>query len=122
MSAILVVDDQKGIREVLRKVLAEIGHEVVEAEDGAAALALFRKQTFDLVITDIIMPEMEGIEEITTMKREQPDIKILAMSGGGRARVMDFLAVAGKAGADATLEKPFRKSELLDRVAGLLGP
>ena len=93
----------------------------VEAEDGAAALALFRVQPFNLVITDIIMPEMEGIEIITTMKREQPNIRILAMSGGGRARVMDFLAVAGKAGADATLEKPFRKSELLDRVAGLLG-
>ena len=120
MSAILVVDDQKGIRDVLRKVLAEAGHDVAEAEDGAAALALFRVQPFNLVITDIIMPEMEGIEIITTMKREQPNIRILAMSGGGRARVMDFLAVAGKAGADATLEKPFRKSELLDRVAGLL--
>ena len=121
MSAILVVDDQKGIRDVLRKLLAEAGHDVAEAEDGAAALALFRVQPFNLVITDIIMPEMEGIEIITTMKREQPNIRILAMSGGGRARVMDFLAVAGKAGADATLEKPFRKSELLDRVAGLLG-
>lgn len=121
MSAILVVDDQKGIRDVLRKVLIEVGHDVVEAEDGAAALALFRVQPFNLVITDIIMPEKEGIEIIATIKRERPDTKILAMSGGGRARMMDFLAVARKAGADATLEKPFRKNELLDRVAGLLG-
>lgn len=121
MSAILVVDDQKGIRDILRKVLAEIGHDVAEAEDGAAALALFRERPFNLVITDIIMPEKEGIEIIATMRREQPNIKILAMSGGGRARAMDFLAVAGKAGADAVLEKPFRKNELLDRVAELLG-
>lgn len=120
MSAILVADDQKGIRDILRKVLIEAGHDVAEAEDGAAALALFRARTFDLVVTDIIMPEMEGIEIIATMKREQPDIKILAMSGGGRARVMDFLVVAKKAGADAILEKPFRKNELLDRVAELL--
>lgn len=122
MSAILVVDDQKGIRDVLRKVLIEAGHDVAEAENGAAALALARGQAFNLIITDIIMPEMEGIETIATMKREQPNLKILAMSGGGRAKVMDFLAVARKTGADAILEKPFRKSELLDRVAELLGP
>lgn len=121
MSAILVVDDQKGIRDILRKVLREAGHDVAEAEDGAAALALARAQPFNLVITDIIMPEMEGIETIATMKRERPNVKILAMSGGGRAKIMDFLAVAQKTGADAILEKPFRKNELLDRVAELLG-
>ncbi len=122
MSAILVVDDQKGIRDVLRKALIEAGHDVAEAEDGAAALALFRARAFDLVITDIIMPEKAGIETIATMKREQPNLRILAMSGGGRARMMDFLAVAKKTGADAILEKPFRKSELLDRVSKLLAP
>ena len=121
MSAILVVDDQKGLRDILRKVLAEAGHDVAEAEDGVAALALFRAGAFDLVITDIIMPEKEGIEIITTMRQERPSLRILAMSGGGRAHVMDFLAIAKKAGADAILEKPFRKAELLDRVAELLG-
>ncbi len=120
MSAILVIDDQKGIRDILRKVLIEEGHEVAEAGDGAAALALFRARPFDLVITDIIMPEKEGIETIATMKHEQPGIKVIAMSGGGRTRAMDFLGVARKAGADAILEKPFRKSELLDRVKELL--
>ena len=121
MSAILVIDDQKGLRDILRKVLAEAGHDVAEAEDGVAALALFRAGAFDLVITDIIMPEKEGIEIITTMRQERPSLRILAMSGGGRAHVMDFLAIAKKAGADAILEKPFRKAELLDRVAELLG-
>lgn len=121
MTAILVVDDQKELRAVVRRVLTEAGHQVVEAEDGNAALAAFRANPPVLVITDIIMPEKEGIEVIATMKRERPEVKVLAISGGGRTRVMDFLAVARKAGADAALEKPFRKSELLARVAELLG-
>ncbi len=122
MTAILVVDDQKEMRTVVRRVLTEAGYEVAEAEDGAAALAAFRANPPALVITDIIMPEKAGIETIATMKREQPNLRILAMSGGGRARMMDFLAVAKKTGADAILEKPFRKSELLDRVSKLLAP
>ncbi len=122
MTAILMVDDQKEMRTMVRRVLTEAGYEVAEAEDGAAALAAFRANPPALVITDIIMPEKEGIEVIATMKRERPEVKLLAISGGGRARVMDFLAIAEKAGADAVLEKPFRKSDLLARVAALLGP
>jgi DNA-binding response OmpR family regulator len=122
MTAILVVDDQKELRAVVRRVLTEAGHEVAEAEDGDAALAAFRANPPALVITDIIMPEKAGIEVIATMKRERPEVKVLAMSGGGRHRVMDFLAIAREAGADAALEKPFRKSELLARVAELIGP
>ena len=67
------------------------------------------------------MPGKAGIEVIATMKREHPEVKVLAISGGGRAHVMDFLAIARKVGADAALEKPFRKSDLLARVAELLG-
>ena len=122
MTAILVVDDQKELRTVVRRALTEAGYEVAEAEDGAAALAAFRAHPPRLVITDIIMPEKEAIEVIATMKRERPEVKVLAISGGGRARVMDFLAIAEKTGADAALEKPFRKSDLLARVAELLGP
>ncbi|OHC83901.1 MAG: hypothetical protein A3G73_06800, partial [Rhodospirillales bacterium RIFCSPLOWO2_12_FULL_67_15] len=95
---------------------------VAEAEDGDAALAAFRASPPALVITDIIMPGKEGIEVIATMKRERPEVKVLAISGGGRTHVMDFLAIARKAGADAALEKPFRKSDLLARVVELLGP
>ena len=122
MTAILVVDDQKELRTVVRRVLTEANYEVAEAEDGEAALAAFRASPPALVITDIIMPGKEGIEVIATMKRERPEVKVLAISGGGRTHVMDFLAIARKAGADAALEKPFRKSDLLARVAELLGP
>ena len=122
MTAILVVDDQKELRAVVRRVLTEVGYEVAEAEDGDAALAAFRASPPALVITDIVMPGKAGIEVIATMKREHPEVKVLAISGGGRAHVMDFLAIARKVGADAALEKPFRKSDLLARVAELLGP
>lgn len=122
MTAILVVDDQKELRTVVSRVLTEANYEVTEAEDGAAALAAFRANPPALVITDIIMPEKGGIEVIATMKRERPEVKVLAMSGGGRTHVMDFLAIARKVGADAALEKPFRKSDLLARVSELLGP
>ena len=122
MTAILVVDDQKELRAVVGRVLTEAGYEVAEAEDGDAALAAFRAHPPALVITDIVMPGKAGIEVIATMKRERPEVKVLAISGGGRTHVMDFLAIARKVGADAALEKPFRKSDLLARVAELLGP
>ena len=122
MTTILVVDDHKELRTVVRRVLTEVGYEVAEAEDGEAALAAFRAHPPALVITDIVMPEKTGIEIIATIKRERPEVKVLAISGGGRTHVMDFLAIARKVGADATLEKPFRKNDLLARVAELLGP
>jgi CheY-like chemotaxis protein len=122
MTAILVVDDQKELRAVVRRVLNEAGYEVAEAEDGEAALVAFRTHLPALVITDIVMPGKTGIEIIATMKRERPEVKVLAISGGGRTHVMDFLAIARRTGADAALEKPFRKGDLLARVAELLGP
>lgn len=122
MTAILMVDDQKELRTMVRRVLTEAGYEVAEAEDGDAALAAFRASPPALVITDIIMPGKAGIEVIATMKREHPEVKVLAISGGGRTHAMDFLAIARKVGADAALEKPFRRSDLLARVAELLGP
>lgn len=121
MTTILVVDDHKELRAVMGRALTEAGYEVVEAGDGDAALAAFRARPPGLVITDIVMPEKTGIEIIATMKRERPEVKVLAISGGGRIHVMDFLSIARKAGADATLEKPFRKNDLLARVAELLG-
>lgn len=121
MMTILVVDDHKELRAVIGRALTEAGYEVVEAGDGDAALAAFRARPPVLVITDIVMPEKTGIEIIATMKYEHPEVKVLAISGGGRTHVMDFLAIARETGADAVLEKPFRKSDLLARVAELLG-
>lgn len=121
MITILVVDDHKELRVMMGRALTEAGYEVVEAGDGDAALAAFRARPPALVITDIVMPEKTGIEIIATMKRERPEVKVLAISGGGRTHVMDFLSIARETGADATLEKPFRKNDLLARVTELLG-
>lgn len=121
MVTVLIVDDEKGIRDVLRKLLEKLDYRVVTAADGDEGLETFRLECPDLVIIDIIMPNREGIETITLMKRENPDVKILAISGGGRAHAMDLLAVAPSAGADATLEKPFRAQELLARIDWLMG-
>ncbi|MBF0094519.1 MAG: response regulator [Alphaproteobacteria bacterium] len=121
MATVLIVDDEKGIRDLLRKVLEKLGYRVVTAADGNEGLAVFRLERPELVITDIIMPNREGIEAITVMKRENPGVKVLAISGGGRAHAMDLLAVAPSAGADATLEKPFRASDLLEWIERLMG-
>jgi CheY-like chemotaxis protein len=121
MPTVLVVGDEGGLRAVMRRVLEGRGYHVVEAADGNQALALFRRERPDLVISDIIMPDRDGIETIAAMKAENPATKVLAISGGGRVRAMDLLALAPRAGADDTLDKPFRQSELLKRVAALIG-
>jgi CheY-like chemotaxis protein len=121
MGTVLVVDDEKGVRSLIRKVLERSGHRVVEAGDGNEALTLFRQGGVDYVITDIIMPDKDGIETIATMRRESPTVKILAVSGGGRAHATDLLALAPRAGADAVLSKPFRAADLARAVARLAG-
>ena len=121
MLTVLVVDDEKGLRDVIRRVLEDKGYRVIEAADGNRALELVRQERLDLVISDIIMPDCDGIEAILAIKKESPSTKILAISGGGRAHAMDLLALAPRAGADDTLDKPFRQSELLKRVADLIG-
>lgn len=121
MPTVLVVDDEKGLRAVIRRALEGRGYRVVEAADGKQALELFRRERPDLVISDVIMPECDGIEAIVSIKRESSRTKVLAISGGGQAGAMDLLALAPRAGADDTLAKPFRQSELLKRVSDLIG-
>jgi len=121
MLTVLVVDDEKGLRAVMRRVLEDKGFRVIEAADGNRALELVRQERPDLVISDIIMPDCDGIEAILAIKKESPATKVLAISGGGRVHAMDLLALAPRAGADDTLDKPFRQSELLKRVADLIG-
>jgi CheY-like chemotaxis protein len=92
------------------------GHSVVEAANGRQALEIFRNNAADLVITDLIMPEQEGIETILLLRERNPAVKIVAISGGGRTRNMDFLEIASKAGADMVLPKPFDAKTLLRTV------
>ncbi|HLZ74191.1 response regulator [Phenylobacterium sp.] len=120
MAFILVVDDEQMLRTTLRAILQRAGHEVAEAEDGAKAMELFRVNTPDLVITDIIMPNREGVETIGEMRAAAPDLPIIAMSGGGSRGGELFLSLAARLGATQTLAKPIRQAELLAAVDACL--
>lgn len=120
MAAILVIDDNDSIRRILCRQLVSAGHDVTEAADGEAGLALCRAHRPDLVICDIFMPEKEGIETIATIRRERPAIKLIAMSGSDVRRRALYLGAAQTLGADAIMEKPWRAAELKALVARLL--
>lgn len=120
MAKILVIDDESQIRQMVSRILVEGGHEVTEASNGAEGLKLFREVLPDLVVADLFMPVKEGIETIFELRRETPDVKIIAMSGGGSRRDLGSLAAARALGADLTLAKPFRAAQLLEACAGLL--
>ncbi len=120
MATVLVIEDDTMVRETIQALLESDGYEVALAGDGDVGLAMFARQRPDLVVTDIIMPVKEGIETIRALRRLDADVPILAVSGGGRMRNLDFLAVARSFGANATLAKPFEADEFLKTVAGLL--
>ncbi len=116
MARILVIDDEELARFTLREILQSAGHDVAEATNGNEGIALQHSQHFDLIITDIIMPEKEGVETIIELKREFPDLNIIGISGGGRTRNLDFLKLAEQYGAKKVLTKPFTEDELLECV------
>jgi len=113
VARILVIDDEPRIRSLLQTAIGDAGHEVFEAANGKGAAKFLAQQPVDLVITDLVMPETEGIETIRTLRRQHPDIKIIAISGAFQGR---FLDVARALGADATLDKPFSIQKLLETV------
>jgi DNA-binding response OmpR family regulator len=123
LALILVIDDEAAVRQMIRRILEHAGYAVIEAPGGRAGIKLLRNQPVDLVMTDIIMPDMEGIETILQIRRDFPAIRILAMSGGGAAKGSSmYLYAASKLGADAILAKPFRARELCEVVKNLLAP
>ncbi|MFH1139302.1 MAG: response regulator [Pseudomonadota bacterium] len=120
MPRILIIDDDESIRAVIRKMLERTGHEVHEAVDGREGLRIFKETTADLVITDILMPEKEGIQTIMELRKESKDLKILAISGGGAVGPFTYLSMARELGADMTLSKPFTMTELSEALRTLL--
>lgn len=121
MAKILVIDDDDEIRTMVREMLLRTGHDVTEARNGASGLTEFEKAMPDLVITDIIMPEMEGAETIIHIRSHCPDTKIIAISGGSESlKASVCLRVAEVAGACVMLEKPISRSKLLKAVHELL--
>jgi len=121
MARILVIDDEAPVRDILRQILEREGHEVVDAPEGAIGLKLFYENPTDLIITDILMPEKEGIEIILELRKTAPGVKIIAISGGGRTGKLDVLPIAKSFGALRTLAKPFERQELLAVVREVLG-
>jgi CheY-like chemotaxis protein len=121
MARILVIDDDRAIRLTLEVILQSGGHEVVCASDGDEGIAAVASASPQLIITDIIMPNKEGLEMIMQIRARDTRTPILAMSGGGRVGTADFLKMALKVGANEILLKPFERHELNTAVARLLG-
>lgn len=119
MAKVLVIDDEPGIRGIMCRVLEAAGHDVTAFANGGGAIEHVRQEPVDLLITDLFMPEVEGIETIREIHRLRPDMPIIAISGvdfeGG-----DYLRVARKFGATATLKKPFWPADLVELVSRML--
>jgi len=122
LKRILVVDDELQIRTMLAQMLEQEGYAVHTAENGEEGLALVGRHAFDLVITDMIMPVKDGLKFIMELVRDYPDLKILAISGGGAIKAERYLTMAGYLGDIATLEKPFKREVLLELVRKQLVP
>ncbi len=120
MSVVLVVDDDQDIREMLCQVMMSQGYTVIEAENGEQALQMVECHDPDLVITDIVMPRKEGLELISELKTNNPSLKVIAFSGGGKASPENYLAFAKGMGADAVFSKPVPIAQLQVKVMELL--
>ena len=117
---ILVVEDDIQVRRMVCKILKNQGYDLAEAANGKEAFKLLSHEVnIKIVVADIIMPEKDGLETIQELKRDYPDIKILAISGGGKISAKNYLILAQKVGADLILKKPFDKQELIDAVKQL---
>ena len=121
MPHILLVDDDDAFRKMLRLTLEQMGHSVTEARNGRDALLIHAMHPADVVLTDIIMPEKEGLETIMELRRAAHPARIVAMSGGGRGSALDYLGLAKRFGALAVLEKPFSNAEMSLAIEGALG-
>ena len=118
---ILLVEDDDLFAGMVDKMLVRAGYNLIRASDGRKAMRAYNPHTVDLVLTDLVMPDMEGIELICELRRLHPGVKIIAMSGGGRNRPETLLQPARLLGAVCTLEKPFSNQQLLNALDSTLG-
>ncbi|RMH60882.1 MAG: response regulator [Calditrichaeota bacterium] len=121
MKKILFIDDDPFLRESFSEILERSGFNVVTLEDGMHASEHVRNDHFDIVVTDIVMPDKEGIETITEIRKINPHIPILAISGGGRISPRSHLHLAEHMGANGSLEKPFDGATLIQKINEILG-
>lgn len=120
MIKVLLIDDDDGMREVLRMMLRSLKFHVIEAANGVAGLALYCAHKPSLVITDIVMPEKDGIETVREIRMIDPNARIIAISGGGDGKYPNPLALAKKLGATDALQKPIRREQLIGAVSRAL--
>jgi DNA-binding NtrC family response regulator len=125
MQRILIIEDDDYILKMLDQTFTKAGYSVSLASNGAQGIKLFEQQAkssdrFRVVITDLIMPEMEGIETLTRLRKLDPEVQVIAISGGGRNRPEDYLNLAGKLGAVLTFTKPVDRDALLQAVADII--
>ncbi|RJF77333.1 response regulator [Azospirillum cavernae] len=121
MASVLIIDDDDMVRTMLLRTITRGGHEAFGARDGVEGVARFREHPADLVITDIFMPNQEGLATIMELRRVTPNLKIIAISGGGARASLDVLPVAEALGAQKTLRKPFTPAEVMEAVNEVLG-
>jgi CheY-like chemotaxis protein len=130
MANILIIDDEKDVRNVLKEVLERAGYDAIIAANAREGLEKLESKGADLIITDVIMPGIDGVAAVKQIREDYPDVPIIVISGGGNVAPMDYepgaistsayLASATRAGANRTLTKPFERQELLDVVRALL--
>ncbi len=120
MARILVVDDEEDFRRIVSRMLTAAGHQVEEAADGRQAIEAYRARPVDLVLADLYMPDIDGVEAIIRLRHEFPDVRIIAVSGGGHLGEEDVLKIAAGIGAQATMAKPLVKKTLLKAVEEVL--
>jgi CheY-like chemotaxis protein len=120
MKTILVIDDNEIVLKLIRDLLEEAGFRVLEANDGKKGLSLYYSNYPSLVITDIVMPEKDGLEVIMELNRQLPRPKIIALSGGGRLGSDTYLDLAEQLGANQVVEKPFKITEFIEVVNELI--
>lgn len=118
---ILIADDEEGLRDIFAESLKLSGYRVSTAENGAAALRVLGAEAVDLLLTDILMPDVDGIELIMQARRSHPELKVIAMSGGGRTAAEVLINIARRLGVHATLEKPFDLPTLLAKIEEFVG-
>ena len=121
MARILIIEDDERLRTTIREVLEHAAvYEVSDASDGEEGMRLYHEKPADLIITDMLMPKKDGFDVIMNLKIDYPDLKVIAISGGGRLDSKTYLEIAKGLGADCYLDKPFKLDELLEAVRDVL--
>ena len=120
MARIVVIDDQEPIRRIVRRALENVGHQVLEADDGEVGMTMLAGEPIDVVITDIFMPGMDGIQTLREIRKRYPEIKVIAMSGGDSTGLLDLRHDAELLGAMKSLQKPFTARAVVELVRAVL--